>query len=563
MKKKFYFFDSDALKNFHKRIFFSITIFCIVYVIAFYRIIDVTLLDKSINNNTQVDPIYERGNIYDRNGNLLSSSIQSFSLSVKPKNIKNKNKLAEKLYPIIGIPKKEIIKLFNKKSNFVWIKRNISPQEHQSIINLGEVVLQTKHKEHEEIKRIYPYGNTGSHILGYTSISNIENKKIEILKGKSGIERGLNNILEKGHNVNLSIDINLQQAVRNELNEIISKFSADSGFTIIMDVTNGEIIAMNSLPDFDPNNRKTFKNENLFNRPLEGNYEMGSVIKPITIAMAIDKEIISPETSFDVSKSISGIEDFEPYNGSYNVKEIIVNSSNIGTAQIANKIGKENQKEFFNKIDFNKKIDLEIKETAMPLGNINNWGKHETMRIGYGYAYSITPLHLVSAYATLVNGGKKINPTLLLNGNREISDISQIIKTKTSSYFNKLLRAVILETKITGKKVKIDGYEIGGKTGTANLLNKYGVYQKGRNLTSFIAVFPISKPKYVILASIENPKKNEEMNYRLTGATVAAPLVKNIILKMIEILNISAPNMKEILKANISSIYINKNNATF
>ena len=562
MKKKFYFFDSDALKNFHKRVFFSITIFCIVYIIAFYRIIDVTLLEKPIKNDTQIDPIYERGNIYDRNGNLLSSTIQSFALSVNPKKIKDKNKLAEKLYPIIGISKKEILKLFNINNNFVWIKRNISPQEHQAIINLGEVVLQTKHKEDEEIRRIYPYGSTGSHIIGFTSISKAENQKIEILKGESGIERGLNDILEKGHNVNLSIDINLQQAVRNELNKMISKFSADSGFSIIMDVTNGEIISMNSLPDFDPNNRKTFKNENMFNRPLEGNYEMGSVIKPITVAMAIDKEIISPETSFDVSKSISGIEDFEPYNGSYNVKEIIVNSSNRGTAQIAKKVGKENQREFFNKIGFNKKIDLEIIETANPLGNKNNWGKHETMRIGYGYAYSITPLHLTSAYASLVNGGKKINPTLLTNKNK-IADNIKIIKTETSSYFNKLLRAVILETKITGKKVNINGYEIGGKTGTANLLDKYGKYQEGNNLTSFIAVFPISKPKYVVLASIENPKKSEEMNYRLTGATVAAPLVKNIILKMIEILNISPPNLEEILKADISSIYINKNNATF
>ena len=562
MKKKFYFFDSDALKNFHKRVFFSITIFCIVYIIAFYRIIDVTLLEKPIKNDTQIDPIYERGNIYDRNGNLLSSTIQSFALSVNPKKIKDKNKLAEKLYPIIGISKKEILKLFNINNNFVWIKRNISPQEHQAIINLGEVVLQTKHKEDEEIRRIYPYGSTGSHIIGFTSISKAENQKIEILKGESGIERGLNDILEKGHNVNLSIDINLQQAVRNELNKMISKFSADSGFSIIMNVTNGEIISMNSLPDFDPNNRKTFKNENMFNRPLEGNYEMGSVIKPITVAMAIDKEIISPETTFDVSKSISGIEDFEPYNGSYNVKEIIVNSSNRGTAQIAKKVGKENQREFFNKIGFNKKIDLEIIETANPLGNKNNWGKHETMRIGYGYAYSITPLHLTSAYASLVNGGKKINPTLLTNKNK-IADNIKIIKTETSSYFNKLLRAVILETKITGKKVNINGYEIGGKTGTANLLDKYGKYQEGNNLTSFIAVFPISKPKYVVLASIENPKKSEEMNYRLTGATVAAPLVKNIILKMIEILNISPPNLEEILKADISSIYINKNNATF
>ena len=563
MKKKFYFFDSDALKNFHKRIFFSITIFCLVYIVAFYRIIDVTLLEKSINQNSQINQIIERGKIYDRNGNLLSSTIQSFALSVKPKKIKDKHNLAKNLSQILGISKDEIIQLFNKKSDFVWIKRNISPKEHQSIINLGEVVLVTKHKEYEEKKRIYPHGNTASHIIGYTSISQLENTKMETLKGQSGIERGLDHILSKGNNVKLSIDINLQQAVRNELYETISEFSADSGFSVIMDVTNGEIISMNSLPDFDPNNRKTFNNKNMFNRAIEGNYEMGSVIKPITIAMGIDKKIITPEMSFDVSQSISGIEDFKHYEGSYNVKEIIVNSSNIGTAQIAKLIGKKNQKEFFKKIGFNDRINLEIIETAKPLGNINNWGQHETMRIGYGYAYSITPLHLISAYASLVNGGKKINPTLLIKENKKNINNLSIIESETSSYFNKLLRAVILETKITGKKVKIEGYEIGGKTGTANLLNKSGKYQEGRNLTSFIAVFPISKPKYVVLASIENPKKNKEISFRLTGATVAAPLVKNIISKMIEILHIPPSSKKEILKADISSKYKKKNNATF
>ena len=148
MKKKFYFFDSDALKNFHKRIFFSITIFCLVYIVAFYRIIDVTLLEKSINQNSQINQIIERGKIYDRNGNLLSSTIQSFALSVKPKKIKDKHNLAKNLSQILGISKDEIIQLFNKKSDFVWIKRNISPKEHQSIINLGEVVLVTKHKEY-------------------------------------------------------------------------------------------------------------------------------------------------------------------------------------------------------------------------------------------------------------------------------------------------------------------------------------------------------------------------------------------------------------------------------
>ena len=548
MKKKFYFFDSDALKNFHKRVFFSITIFIFVYLIAFYRIVDVMLLEDKIYQNVLIDQYVERGNIFDRNGNILSSTIKTHALSIRPKYIKDKIYLANELSPIISIPKNELINLFNKKSDFVWIKRSISPKEHQSIIKLGEVSLQTEHRHQEELRRIYPFGKIASHILGYTDTEG---------NGQSGIERGLNDDLKLGNDVYLSIDINLQYAIRNELKKIIKKFSADAGFSIVMDLTNGEIISLVSLPDFDPNKRETFKNQNMFNRIIEGNYEMGSVIKPITVAMGIDMEIINPEMEFDVSKPINGVTDFEPHNGNYSVKEIVVNSSNIGTAKIAKKIGRKNQIKFFKKIGFNNKIDFEIKEAAKPLGNKHHWGEHETMRIGYGYAYSITPLHLISGYASIINQGKKISPTLIKN--HKLTNNDKIIKKETSKYITELLRAVVLETKVTGKKVEIEGYEIGGKTGTANILNDNGKYEEGKNLTSFIGVLPTSNPKYIVLSSIENPKKSEGINYRLTGATVSAPLVKNIILRMIEILGISPTNYKEILKADTSWIYNNKN----
>ena len=552
MKSKFYFFDSDALKNFHKRIFFSITIFFFVYLIAFYRIFDVMILDSEIIEKQNSSQIIERGKIYDRNGNLLSSTIRSYALSVNPKKIKNKLILSKNLSQIISVPADELIKLFSKKDEFVWIKKNISPKEHQSIIDLGEVALQTQHKYEEELKRIYPYGQTGSHILGFVNDSG---------NGQSGVERGLNVFLANGKDINLSIDINLQETIRKELKLVIEKYSADAGFALVMDINNGELLSMSSLPDFDPNKRSSLIEKNIFNRIISGNYEMGSVIKPITITTGIYKKIIKPEMTFDVSKSISGINDFHPYNGFYNVKEIVVNSSNIGTAQIASLIGKKNQKDFFKKIGFNKKIDFEIKESAKPLGNIYNWGNHETMRIGYGYSFSITPLHLVKAYASLANDGFQVNPTILkkITEEKEI----KIIDSKTSQYFTSLLRSVVTDTKFTGKKVQIDGYQIGGKTGTANLLNENGAYQEGRNLTSFIAVFPTSKPQYVVLSSIENPKKYKDIKYKLTGATVAAPLVKNIILRMIEILNVLPTNYDEILKADISSIYQKQNNASF
>ena len=553
MVKKFHFFDIDALKNFHKRIFFSIIVFIFVYSIAFYRIFDLMLLNNQTNYSYFKEKLIERGNIYDRNGYLLASTIKSHSLSVNPFAVKDKEKISKELSLIISKSQQEILKLLNKKSKFVWLKKDISPREHQKIIELGEAVLNTEHSYEEQRRRIYPYQNIASHVIGYTNTEEL---------GLSGIERGFDEKLSRGENINLSIDINLQQAIRNELINTLEKYSADSATAIVLDITNGEIISLNSLPDFDPNNRKTFLNKtNTFNRALSGNFEMGSVFKPITIAMGFDKGIIKEDMIFDVSKPIKGIEDFEPYDGSYNVKEIIVNSSNIGTAKIASLIGKKNQKDFFQKIGFNDKINYEIKESALPLGNKNNWEELETMTIGFGHGFAITPLHLISAYAALSNNGNKIIPTFIKD--KKYSNSPKIVKNETSEFFKKLLRAVVLETKFTGPRVNVKGYEIGGKTGTAELLDNNGRYKKDANLTLFVAIFPVSQPKYAVMATIENPKKIKESNYSITAATVVAPLIKDIVNRMIEILGISVIKSQEILKADTTTKYSEYRNVSF
>ena len=547
MSKRYYIFDSDALKNFHKRIFFSITIFLFVFVIALYRIMDVMIIEKTLHSFSKTNKFIERGNIYDRNGFLLSSTIESYSLSTNRTNIKNKKYLSKKLSSILLLSENEILNNLNNNKKY-FIKRNISPTEYQKIIDLGEIELVVE----KEKKRFYPYRNAASHVVGYTDSDGM---------GLSGIERGLENILNQGKDVYLSVDINLQQAVRNELINTIKKFSAIAGNSIVIDILNREIIAMNSYPDFDPNNRSTFTKENLFNRAIEANYEMGSMFKTLTIAMGIDKEIINNSMTFDVSKSIRGIEDFHPYKGKLNITECIVMSSNICTAKIASKIGKKNQKEFFKKIGFNEKINFALKEAAKPLGNQNNWGELETMTIGFGHGFAITPLHLANSYVTMVNSGLNTQPKIIKN---KINKEKQIFtKNQTSKYIIDLLRSVVLDTEYTGPRVKIPGYEIGGKTGTTELLDANGKYLKDENLTSFVAVFPTSKPRYVVLAMVENPKKIKEENYSITGATVAAPLVKNIISRIIEIIGIPPNNKSEILKADTSSDYKITNNAVF
>ena len=275
------------------------------------------------------------------------------------------------------------------------------------------------------------------------------------------------------------------------------------------------------------------------------------------MAIGLDKNIIDEKMLFDVSRPlyISGytINDFTPYDGKLDVKGIIVNSSNIGTAKIAKKIGKKNQIEFFKKIGFFDEIKFELKETQKPK-KPKYWGKTETMTIGYGYGFAVTPLHLCQAYGTIANRGFMVNPTLLKKENIN-SYNERVVKLSTSDKINKLLRSVIMETKYTGPRVKIPGYDIGGKTGTAEI--NYG---SGKNRTLFISLFPVANPKYLILAMVNDPKKIKETNYNNTGAWVAAPLVKRIMTEMIKILNIAPTIDVDLLNAKKQEIYLNKKN---
>jgi len=437
---------------------------------------------------------------------------------------------------------KKIKKKLSSNKNFVWIKRNLTPTEHQQIIDLGEIHLEFIN----ETKRIYPFQNTASHIVGFTNIDQ---------NGQSGTERFFNKSLSNSQDVTLSIDINLQQSIRSNLINTINDFRADSGLAVVMDISNGEVLSSVSFPDFNPNN-KDFKEYNLINRVIQSNYEMGSTFKPLTVANGYDYGIINPDMVFDVKKNVKGVRDYDNYkdNGLYNVEKIVVESSNIGTAQIALKIGKNKQKDFLKKLGFFEKLNIELLEAEEPLANPNNWGKHETTRIGFGHSFSITPLHLVRAYASIANEGYIVNPTFILNKkNQSFENI--LFKKDTSDYFLSLLNAVVIKTKFTGPRVKIEGYQIGGKTGTSELLNPKGGYYKDRNRTSFIGLFPINKPRYIVYTSIEYPKKPKDSRQRMTGAVVNAPLVKNIILEMIKIFNLPQYGDNNPLKADIKRLY--------
>ena len=542
MSSKFKLFDSDSLKFVRKRVFFSITVFIFLFLISIYRISDIMLFANNISQENLVSKNELRGNIYDRNGNILATSIESISLSINPQKIKNKEFLSSKLSKILDIELKIINNKLLANKKFVWLKRNITPIEYQNIINLGEINI----RSHKEYKRIYPFRNVSSHIVGHVNIDQ---------KGLSGIERFYDNDLSNSIDIILTIDINLQQLVRKNLINAINKYKAESGLAVILDIENSNILSSISLPDFNPENKKTYKENNLINRVFQSNYEMGSTFKPITATMGFDLGLINSEMTFNVKKKYLNISDYDQYkdDGNYNVEKIVVESSNIGTAQIATMIGKKNQIDFFEKIGFDKKINVENMEVANPLGNKNNWGKLETATIGFGHGFSVTPLHLVKAYATLSKNGYEVNPTLILN---KKSKSKKILNNESSSkFFLNLLKAVVYKTEYTGPRVKIDGYEIGGKTGTSELLNPKGGYYKDRNLTSFIGVFPINNPKYIIYTALEYPKKEKGTNQKMTGARVNAPLVREIILDIINLFNIPRNVKNELLKVDTNFTY--------
>ena len=536
-------FDSDSLKNFHKRIFFSVLVFCFCFTSAFFKITYISVSSHIHEpSKVNINEDLKRGNIYDRNGLILAATINSKSLYAQANLINDIDILSKKLEKILNINEAIIKNKLSSKKNFIYLKRNISPSEHQKIIDLGEIHL--KFEDHK--KRIYPYKNNASHIVGFVDIDQ---------NGQTGIERFYDKSLLSSSDVHLSIDINLQQSIRSNVIETVKHYNAQSGLALVLDISTGEILSSVSYPDFDPNN-KNLNNNNLINRVIQSNYEMGSTFKPLTAANGFDYSVINSDMIFDIKKSVKGVRDHDKYkdNGLYDVERIVVESSNIGTAQIALKIGKESQKDFLNKLGFFNKIEIESLEAEKPLANPNNWGLHETTRIGFGHSFSITPLHLVRAYATLANEGYPVDPTFILNKNTT-NQKNILLKKETSDYFLNLLNAVITKTKFTGPRVKIDGYMIGGKTGTSELLNPNGGYYKDRNMTSFIGVFPINNPRYIVYTAIEYPKKPQNSKQRMTGAVVNAPLVKKIILEMIKILNIPPYKKDNLLKADLKNIY--------
>lgn len=537
---------------------FKLTILGIIFFIAYF-IIALRLTDLSFHSSQEKEvnrfhslPFYtKRANIIDAHGSIIATNLITSSVFANPKEILDIDETVRKISSTLRINAKKLKEKLTKNKNFVWIARNTTPTQKIKILELGLPGIEFSKEE----KRVYPHGKTGAHIIGFTNIDN---------HGLAGVERFFNNqLLDNENAVQLTIDMPIQAALEDELTKAMNKFSAKSANAIIMEANTGQIIAMASVPGYDPNLPNKIKKENLFSPNTLGVYDLGSIFKIFTAAMALDTGKITLKSGYDATKPIKvGRFTISDYLGGekrwLSIPEIILHSSNIASAKMAMDVGSEVQKIFLKKLGFFEKAPIELFERGTPIVP-TNWGDVTTMTVSYGYGLAVSPLHVVRGFAALVNGGYLVQPTLLKN-NILTSVKTQVISKKTSENIRKLLHLVV--QKGTAKKADIPGYFVGGKTGTAEKRNIGGKgFLKKSNITSFLGAFPIHKPKYVIFLQLDDPQGTKETyGFRAAGWN-AAPTAKSIIQRIIALTNIlpeNNPTIPKTLHINLPKKYFSQ-----
>ena len=456
---------------------------------------------KKINQNQTIKEKEKyRASIMDRNGNIIAKTVRVTNLGINPNQVINKEKLLISLKLIF--PDKNFEKEINGKK-FFYVKKKISPAKLEKIKLLGEKSF----KEEENIARVYPNGNLFSHILGQIDTDN---------NGVSGIEKSFDYELTTSNKpLKLSLDTEIQYLIREELIKFQEIFNSYGSTAILMNVNSGEIISMVSIPDFDLNKREDISDKKFINRSTKGVYELGSVFKTFTLAAGLQQNVIQEDTLFKnlpkkikcAGRSISEYDMDIP--SSLTAEEILIRSGNIGSIKIAQKVGLENFREFLENLDLLNKIQFDIEEVGNPIPF--KWGKCKLATSAYGHGITTTPLQLANAYAIIANGGYKIKPTLIKK-EKNLKRGEQIITQENSNKINEILRKIVTSEQGTANLANIAGYEIAGKTGTAQKSIK-GKYSK-KKINTFASIFPISSPKYVLIVLLDEPKLSETYVYK-------------------------------------------------
>jgi len=474
---------------------------------------------------TQNKDVYERSDIVDRNGVLLATTLQVASLYADPILIDNKAYIANQLEQILKI--KNIAPKLDKKGRFVWIKRGITPDEHYAINALGSPGLDFR----IETRRFYPQGRTASHLVGHTSVDG---------KGLAGIELEYNKQLSKGiEPLKLNMDIRVQHALVKALNKQMSNFKAIGAVGGVIDIETGDVIAMASLPDFDPHHAGKADKNARFNRFGLGVYEMGSTFKLFSTAAYLQNSGRGFDKTFDAREALKEgrftINDYHAEKRILTVPEVFIHSSNIGSALMGRAVGSKALKDFYSDLGLMDKIKTDFPALGTPL-TPKPWRDINTLTAAYGHGIAVSPLHVLRATATIVNGG--IMPPLhFAKKPRDINLLqSRVLSASTAHKMRQLLRLNVTDG--SGKNADVTGYMVGGKTGTSEK-SVAGGYDKNKLLSSFIGVFPAHQPKYAVLAIIDEPKGNKKSQGYATGGWTAAPVVGDVIADMTRVLGLS------------------------
>ena len=488
----------------------------------------------------------QRGDIVDRHGRILATNFETHSLYAQPPQMVDPVASAKGLKAIFpDLDEERLIRDFTGKRKFVWIKKRISPEQKQAVHDIGDPGLLFGPRE----MRLYPNGTLAAHVLGGASFGKEGVNAAEVI-GVAGVEKQFDGYLRDpanaGQPLELSLDLTVQAAAERVLAGGMKIMNARGAASILMDVHTGEVISMVSLPNFDPNDRPAPPTSGfdpsvspLFNRAVQGLYELGSTFKIFAVAQAMNLGLVTPETIIDTRGPIRWgkfrISDFHNYGNELSVTKIIEKSSNIGTARLAQQIGAERQKQFLASLGFFEPTPFEVVESAgaQPLLP-KNWSELSTMTISYGHGLSASPLHLAAAYATVANGGHYVSPTILKK--EGVQHGPQVMSEQASRDSRIMLRRVVTEG--TASLAEVPGYAVAGKTGTADKPKPRGGYYEDKVIATFASMFPANDPKYVLIVTLDEPSENSGSEPRRTAGWTAVPVAAEMIARVAPLLGL-------------------------
>lgn len=513
---------------------------CVVYAVIAGRLVEYGLRDEmTVSSIARGDALLaSRPDLLDRNGNVLATDIRTVSLYAEPHKVTDPDEVIEKLTTVLpDLDARSVYRKLTSNSRFQWLSRQLTPRQQNEILALGLPGVGFR----PEKRRFYPGGPTASHIVG---IVNIDNKGIAGME-KYVDDQGLAALAEAGMTIEqnlepvaLSIDLRVQHIVRNELAAAMQRYQAIAAGAVVLNVKTGEVLAMSSLPDYDPNIPAQALEKDRMNRMSAGTYEMGSTFKAFTTAMALDSGLVGMNDTFDATRPlrIAGhtINDFHGKHRVLTVPEIFIYSSNIATARMADMVGVEQHREFLTRIGLLSRLSTELPEVKTPV-QPHEWKKINSITISFGHGVATTPLQTAVAAAALMNGGKLIPPTFLPRTEEQANAVAvQVVKPQTSDQMRQLMEMNV--EKGSGRRAEVEGFRVGGKTGTAEKVVN-GRYSTNVRFNAFLSAFPIDDPEYVVLVIVDEPKPAEGQHSATAGLN-AAPTVKAIIRRSASILGV-------------------------